>query len=233
MHFNHPTTFLVVVAHPDDEVLGFGASAHALTQAGHTVHTAIAVGDAEARTNRPATDELHHDTDRAHEIVGMQPPTRGTFPNIKLNTVPHLDLVQFVEAAIRDVEPDIVVSLHPGDINDDHQQLSRACQAAARLPQRNPAVKRIDALLFMEVPSSTDWAIHPAGGGFAPNVYLEVDPNSLDAKIASLQTYRGVMRPHPHPRSVETINALATVRGSEAGLHLAEAFEVGFFHLGA
>lgn len=231
MRFPANASFLVVVAHPDDEVLGFGASAFRLTSSGHTVHSAILAGDADARTRRPSLSDLHADTDEAHKALGLEPPMRGGFPNIKLNSVPHLDLVQFIEGAIRAASPDVVVTLHPGDINDDHHQVSVACQAAARLPQRDPTQKTIRALLFMEVLSSTEWAINPRGGAFSPNIFHPVGADAVTAKIEALAKYRDVMRPYPHPRSTEAIQALATLRGAQAGMDRAEAFEAGLIHL--
>lgn len=231
MKFGEDATFLVVAAHPDDEALGFGGSAHVLSQRGHTIHSVVLVGDADARDSRPDLSDLHSDTDEAHRILGMEPPIRGPFPNIKLNTVPHLDLVQFIEDAIRDTGPDIVITVHPGDINDDHYQVSRACQAAVRLPQRQPTVKAIQGLFFMEVLSSSDWAILPTPAPFRPQLYIEIGKESLDTKITALHRYRGVMRDYPHSRSDESVRALATIRGSDSGLNLAEAFEVGFSSL--
>ena len=225
-------TFLVVVAHPDDETLGFGGTSHMLTANGCRVHSAIVVGDAEARGTRPDTRQLWIDTERAHERLGMEPPIRGHFPNIRLNTVPHLELVQFIEDAIRATKPDVVVTMHPSDINDDHHQVSLACQAAARLPQRQPDVHAISALFFMEVLSSTEWSIAP-GSPFRPGVFFEIGQEGLEAKLAALESYQGVMRTYPHSRSREAVSALATLRGSAAGLHLAECFEVGFLRVSA
>lgn len=48
----------------------------------------------------------------------------------------------------------------------------------------------------------------------------------MDAKIRALSVYRGVMRPYPHPRSVEAIEGLAAHRGSQVGCNYAEAFEI-------
>ncbi len=230
MRFDDDEVFLVVVAHPDDEVLGFGGTAYQLTQNGHRVHSAIVVGDADARQNRPKLADLHADTDEAHRVLGMETPIRGTFPNIALNTVAHLELVQFIEKAIRKTEPDIIVSVHPGDINDDHHQTSRACQAAARMSQRQADMKPVRGLLMMEILSSTDWAILPTPTPFRPQMYVEIGDQGLAEKVAALDTYRGVVRSYPHARSDDSVRALATLRGSDAGLMFAEAFEVGFLH---
>ena len=225
------SNILVVSAHPDDEVLGFGASAFALGKQGHAISSCIVAAGADARRDRPGDSELTEDMRAAHAILGMGGPIVGEFPNIRLNTVPHLDLVQFIEEAILLTEPSVVVTHHPSDINDDHRQVSRAAQAAARVAQRQPGLEPINTLLLMEVLSSTDWRIAGASLPFEPQVYIEIGEDALKAKLDALAAYRNVMRPYPHPRSVESVTALATLRGSDSGIHLAEAFQIGFAHI--
>ena len=55
--------YLVVVAHPDDEVLGAGATIHKLIKEGNNVAVAIMVTQAAARANISAT--LSKDQDEA------------------------------------------------------------------------------------------------------------------------------------------------------------------------
>ena len=143
-----------------------------------------------------------------------------------MNTVPHLKLVQFIESAIRESEPDIVITHHPADTNNDHLQTSMACQGAIRLFQRQPTVKPVKEFWYMEVPSCSEWAINDAMNLFRPNCYVEVGQNGVQAKCKALSMYRGVMRPYPHPRSVEYITGLAAMRGSQWGCNYAEAFQV-------
>jgi LmbE family N-acetylglucosaminyl deacetylase len=143
-----------------------------------------------------------------------------------MNTVPHLQLVQFIESAIKESEPDIIITHHPADTNNDHLQTSMACQEAIRLFQRRPEVKRVKEFWYMEVPSCTEWKINNAIQTFNPNCFVEIGKEGVDAKIKALGMYRGVMRPYPHPRSVEYISGLAAVRGSQWGVMYAEGFEV-------
>ena len=77
----------------------------------------------------------------------------------------------------------------------------------------------------MEVPSCTEWAINSAMNLFRPNTYVEVGLPGVEAKIKALGTYRGVMRPYPHPRSAEYITGLAAMRGGQWGCEYAESFE--------
>ncbi len=221
-------TYLLVVAHPDDEVLGAGATIHKLTKQGHTVEACILSADANARAHRPEDDELAADIAASSALIGINRHYNGTFPNIQLNTVPHLHLVQFIEKAIIESNADVIITHHPSDTNNDHLHTSLACQAALRLFQRRPDVKPIRELWFMEVLSSTEWNINPAINGFVPNIFFEVGNEGVEKKLEALALYRGVMRPYPHPRSREAIEGLALYRGAQAGVDRAEAFQCGF-----
>lgn len=218
--------YLLVVAHPDDEVLGAGASIYKWTHSGAQVDVCIMSTDAKARAFRPEDNELNDDLNSSSDYLGISKKIEYTFPNIEMNTVPHLQLVQAIEKAILDSQPDIVITHHPADTNNDHLQTSMACQEAIRLAQRRPEVKRINEVWYMEVPSCSEWAINSAMTKFIPNCYVELGDECIEAKVKALSMYRGVMRPYPHPRSDEYLKGLAAVRGSEWGLKYAEAFQI-------
>ena len=216
--------YLTVTAHPDDEALGFGGSAHVLSSAGHSIHNCILSGDVEARRHRPEADMLQSNIENAQKCMGAETAIVGDFPNIKFNTIPHLDLVKFIEAAIEETKPDYIFTHHPYDLNNDHYHTSKACQAAARLSQRKDC-KPIKGLYFMEIPSSTDWAFPMGGQAFRPDTFIEIGENGLDQKIKAISHYEGVMREYPHSRSYESIKALAILRGSSVGKHYCEGFQ--------
>lgn len=218
--------YLLVVAHPDDEVLGAGASIYKWTHNNAMVDVCIMSTNAKARAFRPKDNELSEDLNSSTTFLGIRKTFEYTFPNIEMNTIPHLKLVQAIENAIIESQPDIVITHHPADTNNDHLQTSLACQEAIRLHQRRPEAKHINEVWYMEVPSCTEWAINGAFQKFSPNCYVEVGEECVKAKIKALGMYRGVMRPYPHPRSVEYIKSLAAIRGSEWGLNYAEAFQI-------
>lgn len=221
-------SYLVVVAHPDDEVLGAGATILKLSQAGHKVNTYILSGEVEIRNNRPPIEQLYEEIAIALDILGVKKVTKGPFPNIAFNTVKHLELVQFIEKAIIETGAEVIFTHHPADLNNDHYHTSIACQAAVRLYQRRPDIKPIKELLFMEVPSATEWALNTSIRQFTPNVFIEVGEERIDKKIEALSAYKGVMREYPHPRSNEGLKGLAAYRGSQSGTKYAEAFESAF-----
>lgn len=218
---------LFVVAHPDDEVLGAGATIHKLVQEGHKVAVSTLVSSAGARKDLSAT--LSEDQAKAFSIMGVQKSYAGDFPNIQMNTVPHLHLVQFIEHAIEDWKAESIYTHHPSDTNNDHVMTSYAAQAASRLFQRREVVPALKQFIYMEVPSSTEWSFDSSSNRFSPNMFVEVGKEGVEAKIKALQAYTGVMRPYPHPRSEEAITGLAAYRGVQAGCNYAEAFESVFF----
>lgn len=220
--------YLIVVAHPDDEVLGAGATMYTKAKQGANVDVCIMVGGVAARHLRPDDDALESDIVGSAAILGVRSLVKGDFPNIQLNNVPHLKLVQFIEQAIVKYEPDVVITHHPGDTNNDHLHTSIACQAAIRLFQRRPEVKPVKELWFMEVPSATEWNVNQAIQPFNPNTFVEVGEEGVDKKIEALSLYRDVMRPYPHPRSSEAIRGIAAWRGCQAGLCYAEGFQCVF-----
>ena len=219
--------YLFVVAHPDDEVLGAGATIHKLVQNGYKVTVAIMSGHVAARNNLSAT--LTEDEAKAMAIMGVEKVYHADFPNIKMNTVPHLELVQFVEKCIEDFMAEAIVTHHPADTNNDHVMTSYAAQAACRLFQRREGIPKLKQFLYMEVLSSTEWSLDSSANRFTANHFVEIGPEGVDLKLQALAAYQGVMRPYPHPRSEEAIRGLAAYRGCQAGLNYAEAFELVYY----
>ena len=218
--------YLVVVAHPDDEVLGAGATIYKLLNEGHKVAVAIMSGHAAARAN--ISDTLSEDESNAMAIMGVSKVYHADFPNIKMNTVPHLELVQFIEKCIEDWQADAIITHHPSDTNIDHHETGKAVNAACRLFQRTDGVPQLKKLLYMEVPSSTEWSLNTAENRFVPNTFVEIGEEGLRVKLKALAAYKGVMRPFPHPRSEKAIEGLAAYRGVQSGREYAEAFECVF-----
>lgn len=219
---------LVVVAHPDDEVLGAGGTIYTLAKKNIEVDVCVMSAQAQARTFRPTDKELENDMNSSMDSLGVRKRILGDFPNIELNRVPHLELVRFIEAAILETDADVIITHHPSDLNNDHLHTSLSCQEAVRLFQRRKGIKPLKELIYMEVLSATDWSTNPSFQKFSPNLFIEIGEEGLHKKIEALSMYRKVMREYPHPRSIESLRGLAAYRGSQAAYIYAEAFESAF-----
>ncbi len=220
-------SILVVAAHPDDEILGCGATMTRLAREGHEVRIAIiAEGMSSRYAHREEADQqqlrhLHTRAQQAADMVGAKELVLCKLPDNRLDTVPLLDVVRTVEELVERFRPETIYTHHPGDLNVDHGVVHRAVLTATR-PVSGQCVREVYAF---EVPSSTEWAFQHIEPSFRPNVFVDV-ADSLETKIAALGCYDTETRNFPHPRSAEALRAIATRWGSVVGLQAVEAFEL-------
>lgn len=219
---------LFVVAHPDDEVLGAGGFIYDAVKAGDEV--AVAVLNT-CDTTRYADDlsQIRSDLSKSHEILGVSRAYPFDYLDSNFHNADHRKMVQDIEWVIRDFQPDYIFTQHPGDINTDHYWAAASCMEAFRIWQRGREnLHPVSGLFLMEVQSSSDWAANPSIQKFDPNTFVEITEDALLAKIDALAVYENVIRPIPHPRSEAALTALPVLRGAQAGVKLAEAFECVF-----
>ncbi len=192
-----------------------------LVREGHNVSTCIMTCKSPTRE-----DGLSELAEQTHKTLGVKKTYIGKFECMKLKDADHFEVVKFIESCIKDSEPDVVITHHPTDLHNDHNITSICCQEAVRLPQRMIGYnKPVKEFLFMEVKSSTEWALNDSMQRFKPNYYMSVKKEDIEQKINLIKTYKDVIRKHPHSRSEEALMALAIVRGSECGSDYAEAFQ--------
>jgi len=211
---------LVIAAHPDDEVLGMGGTIarHAAERGDPTRIVCVTDGSS---TQYPDDVEIRRQKEAearaAAATLGVSDYVHLDLPDMKLDTVAHVDVNRVVEEQIADFGPEIVYTVHP-DVNRDHRALFDSVAVATR-PVPGQVVKRV---LTYAPTSSTEWT--PAGvNWFVPNWFVDVT-STLDLKLASFAHYATERREYPHPRSEEAIRAAAAFYGASCGCHAAEPF---------
>jgi LmbE family N-acetylglucosaminyl deacetylase len=218
---------LVVAAHPDDEVLGCGATAARLVQEGHEVHFSILGEGITSRHGERSEaaaaqlETLHRHAHAAAAKVGVNNLILDKLPDNRLDTVPLLDIVKIVESLIERIGPEVIYTHHRGDLNIDHEVVHRAVLTATRPVSKQP----VREIYSFEVPSSTEWAFQQFHPSFRPNVFVDVT-RTLEAKVAAMSCYETEARKFPHPRSPDALRAIAVRWGSVCGCGAAEAFEL-------
>ena len=209
--------YLFVVAHPDDEVLGAGATIRKLVNEGNIVRVVILNADFEISRPNMADDLI-----KSKEILGIDYDYCFSFENMGFVNEDHRKMVEEIEKCIEDFKPHYIFTHSPDDIHSDHKITNMVCLQASRYGQRNNKNWKVKGLYYFEVLSSTDWG----KTAFEPNVFVEVTKKELDAKVKALEVYKNVLRPTPHPRRKANIYALATFRGGQIGYEYAESFRL-------
>lgn len=229
MNLNERT--LVIAAHPDDEVLGCGATmARTVAQGGKVQSVFLADGESsrfplverESKQVLIKVDSRKAAANEAAMVLGSLTPKFYNFPDNQLDTVSLLTLAKVIEAEIELFRPTRVITHHSTDLNIDHQMVHEAVLVATRPVNNSPVTE----ILFFELPSSTEWRPPTSGAHFAPNLFVEVT-DFVEKKFQALGAYEVEMRTFPHPRSREALEALMKWRGASSGLHAAESFVIG------
>lgn len=220
---------IVISAHPDDEVLGCGATIAKHVENGDEVHVLIlAEGQTSRDTQRDRTKnievltQLSEAAREAANVLGVSTVTLKDFPDNRMDSVDLLDVVKTLEEFIELHQPSIIYTHHYWDLNIDHRITNQAVITAAR-PIPGSSIKRI---LFFEVPSSTEWQASSSCLPFAPNWFVDIS-DTLDKKIEALKRYKHELRSWPFPRSLDAVSYLAKWRGASIGTMAAEAFVLG------
>jgi N-acetylglucosamine malate deacetylase 1 len=213
-------SILVVAAHPDDEALGCGGAIALHAQTGADVQVVFMTDGVNSRdkVKKFEVEERRSAAREASKILGAQTPIFLSFPDNQMDTVSLLEIIKPLEKIIDQHQPQIVYTHHSGDLNIDHKITHQAVMTACR-PQPNSTVREIYSF---EVLSSTEWSLE-SENIFKANCFLDI--NSVKGKkIASINAYKNEMREFPHSRSIKSVEALITLRGSSVGLANAEGF---------
>lgn len=216
---------LIVGAHPDDDALGCGGLMNKARKKGINVNTLI-MNSEDGTRYKGEKHKIIRDLFESNAMLGVSSTHFLQYTDSEFHNESHRKMVEAVESAIQRTKAEIVITHHPSDNNSDHEWTFKAVVEAFRIGQRGRGyVNQVKGLYLMEVQSSSDWGVDPSKNQFTPNVYEEITEDDLNRKIESLKQYENVIREYPHPRSEESIKALAMLRGTQCGKHFAEAFQ--------
>jgi len=215
---------LVIAAHPDDEVLGCGATISKYSRQGAKFMVLfIAEGSSCRYVDPVSADSVAAIAARTQQainalaLLGVKEYHFNDLPCGRLDQVPIVEINKVIEECIRKFNPDTVLTHSASDVNNDHRIVYRSTIMATR----PGALNRVARLLSYEVLSSSEWAF---GEAFVPTSFEEVDEHDLSLKWQALAAYETETKKYPFPRSEEGVRTQAISRGMQAGVALAEAF---------
>jgi len=219
MNFDSPAPVLVIAPHPDDEVLGVGGTIARLAAAGRPVHVAIVTRGMPPQFTDEQIAKVRAEASAAHARLGVTQTHWLDLPAARLDQVPHSETNAAVGRVVAEVAPELLFVPHPGDMHLDHFYTFVSSLVASRPHQQDyPAT-----LLAYETVSETNWNAAYLTPAFVPNVFVDITDH-IEAKLAAFGCFASQVKAAPHERSMETLRALATLRGATVHRGAAEAF---------
>jgi len=227
---------LVIIAHPDDEVLGMGGTILKHSTQGDIVTIAYLTTGIAARrsTNfRNATNykitkkdklemknqirKLRKDAEKSCKILKVSKNVFFDLPDNEMDSVSSLEINKIIEKLVKENKPYRIYTSHYGDLNIDHKIVSEAVLSTCCTSKSD-----VKEIMCFEILSSTEWTFPYK---FEPNYFINIK-KELMQKMKAMQAYKNEIRKFPHPRSVESIENNARKWGTVSGFYAAEAFQI-------
>ncbi len=208
-------TVLVVAPHPDDEVLGVGATLARHAREGDEVHALVLCEGVSLRYPEATEDFLVVEGQAAAAMLGLSSWELHGFEDQRLDQMPLLEVAAPIERKVRELAPRVVYIPWRGDVNQDHQRVYEAALIATRCKERS-----IEEIYAYETPSETEWGIPY---DFSPNYFVDVSA-TLKVKLEAMRCYASQSPEPPHPRSIEHLRLRAHYWGQCMMMDAAEPF---------
>ena len=219
---------LIVVAHPDDEILGLGGSINKFSSISEIKVVILGEGltsrEEKRDLNKFKEDLKKHklNIENAKSFLEYQHLSLYSFPDNRFDSIPLLDIIKVVEKEKAQFNPDIVLTHHNGDLNIDHRKTFEAVYTSFR-PLPNESLK---CIITFETLSGSEWIASNDFRKFNPNFYVTLDESHIQKKIMAMESYEFEKRLYPHPRSPEAIKNRAKMWGNTVGKHYVEPFQI-------
>ncbi len=202
-----PKKILVLSPHTDDGELGCGGTIHKLIQQGHEIFwVAFSICRQSVPSQYPS-DILATEVKSAIRILGVKQNNLIIFDyDVRTFGYRRQDILEDLIRIRGDLQPDLVFLPGSEDIHQDHQTIS----------QEGLRAFKASSILAYELPWNNT--------SFRNSSFVKLSQENLRGKIDALAEYKS--QSHRTYTNENFLMSLATVRGTQIGQNLAEAFEV-------
>ena len=165
---------LIIAAHPDDECIGMGATIKKLSSK-NKIHLCVVSEGASAQyTEKKMIIERSNACKKSGKILGISDYTFLNFPDMKLDSIPHLEINKELEKIIRKINPKIVYTTPNHDINKDHQKVFESTLVVTR-----PQSSNVKHVLSYEFPGKNHYHIS--------QMFMKIYQNIMNLKLKHLK----------------------------------------------
>ena len=203
---------LIFAPHNDDEVIGVGGTIRKHVLSGDIV-TVCEI------TSGPRYKLLQEEARRAHARLGINESVFLNLPVGGLRNLTQSEINNNVAEVVNRIKPEVAYIPFIGDMHIDHRETVESAMVALR-PMHCCSVKEI---YMYETLSETGWNLPMPDKTFIPNIWVDIS-DTFEDKIDAMKCYESQLCEYPHPRSLDSIKALAEFRGTTVGIKYAESF---------
>jgi N-acetylglucosamine malate deacetylase 1 len=215
----NPKKIVVITPHPDDEVLGLGATISRFAAMNIEVSILIVSGHLPPLYDQKSFDISKIEAEKAFKIMNVSNWEFLEIPATTVHQVPVAELNGKIKNFLKLHNPDWVFIPFP-DRHIDHRTIFDSSVVSCRPTNKNfPKV-----VLAYETLSETHWNVPGIEPTFVPDLFVDTS-NYMKQKEKALNSYQSQIDGN-QSRSVEACMALAKFRGSQNGCDYAEAFKV-------
>lgn len=211
---------LVVAPHPDDESIGCGGTILKYRNLGFEVNLVIFTKMTEKKFSKKIIEERKRETSKIKSFYNFKNLIQLDYETSNLDNLPDQTIIKSIKEILNKYKPSKVFIPSIKDIHTDHVKISRCFLSCIKIFRHN----YLKEVLAYETLSETNFNFLES---FCPNYFEEIT-STLNSKLKAIQIYKSEIKKHPFPRSVDSIKALAILRGSQSGYKFAEAFELIF-----
>lgn len=211
---------LAIAVHPDDETLGCGGTLFKHKHNGDKIHWLIctdikvedgfSIKDVNKREREIKTISELYDFDTVHRL-GLS--------TIKVDQYSSSEVIAKISNVMNEVKPSTVYLPFMNDVHSDHRFIFNSAFSCLKT-FRYPFIQRS---YMMETLSETEFALNLNTHSFCPNTFIDIT-EFYKKKIDAIKIYKSEISEHPFPRSIDTIESLAKLRGSSCNCTYAESF---------
>ncbi len=214
MKFNK---ILVIISHPDDEVLGCAGFIKKLTNEGKEVNILYLNDGCNIRPNFDKLELAKQMTDVC-QLLGVANCYAENYRTAEFERYPQNRVNNTVSDYVKRLQPDTILTHDAYDLHKDHRITHEAVMVASRF-KKGSTVKN---LLTFPVISSSD--ISPKWK-FAPNYYVDIS-DTLQTKMDAMKLYVTEYSEMMHNRGDDAISTWARFFGLQSNMMHAEAFTI-------
>jgi len=219
---------LVIMPHPDDEAFHCaGTMAKVKSLGGEVFLVIVNAGVIQkyegGKRQEVGQEERLKEISAVAEFLGVDDwdlLLKESRYHLRLDTFPQRELIALLESegklAIDRVRPTMVIIPFPS-YTLDHRIVFESAFSALR--PHDPATRHFVRIVLAGECPHLGWGYIP----FHPNFYIDIT-DWLEMKLKALSLHSSQLRPDPHFTSIQNVERLARLRGSQIGVPAAEAF---------